>query len=117
MDKFLLNLNKTHGIIGSAVVSSDGIPICQKLPEGYDSEAVCALSASIVSNTLKTFAQLQDENLKRALIETEHGKLFIELFSLGILVVLTLKEVNIGLIRLEMKSMINKILTSQEFGE
>ena len=117
MDKYLTQLNRTHGIIGSAIVSNDGIPISQKLPQGYDAEAVCALSASIVSNTLKTFEQIQNANINRALIETEHGKLFIQLFTLGMLVVLTLRDVNIGLIRLEMKNMINKILTSKEFGE
>lgn len=103
------DLNKTSGITGSMVVGNDGIVIAADLDESFESEAIGALAASITTNIQKSLDRLKSTPLKQVTIEAEQGKLFFTDAGLGILVVTTEKQVNIGLIRLEIKNAISKL--------
>lgn len=103
------DLNKTSGITGSMVVGNDGIVIAANLDESFESEAIGALAASITTNIQKSLDRLKSTPLKQVTIEAEQGKLFFTDAGLGILVVTTEKQVNIGLIRLEIKNAISKL--------
>ncbi len=109
MYEVLSDLNKTTGVTGSMVVGSDGIVIAADLDTGQDSETVGALAASITSSITKSLDRLQTEPLKQVTIEADNAKLFFADAGLGILVVTTEQEVNVGLIRLEMKNAISKL--------
>jgi predicted regulator of Ras-like GTPase activity (Roadblock/LC7/MglB family) len=104
MYEVLSELNKTPGITGSMVVGNDGIVIAADLATGLESETVGALAASITSNIAKSLDRLHTEPLRQVTIEANDAKLFFTDVGLGILVVTTEKEVNIGLIRLEIKN-------------
>ncbi len=112
MFNVLAELNKTSGITGSMVVGHDGIVIASDLDARYQDETVGALAASITSNINKSLERLSEENLAQLTIEAEHGKLFMTSNDVGILVVTAEPNVNIGLIRLEMKHAISRIRTS-----
>ncbi len=109
MHDILSELNKTTGITGSMVVGNDGIVIAADLQENLEDDTIGALAASITSNIHKSLQRLQTSPLKQVTIEADDAKLFFTDAGMGILVVTTEKEVNIGLIRLEIKNAISKL--------
>jgi predicted regulator of Ras-like GTPase activity (Roadblock/LC7/MglB family) len=112
MYQVLSDLNKTSGITGSMMVGGDGIVIAADLDDSFDGDTIGALAASITSNIQKSLDRLHTETLKQVTIEADNGKLFFADAGKGILVVTTEKQVNIGLIRLEMKNAIGKLQTA-----
>ena len=110
MYQVLNDLNKTPGITGSMVVGNDGIVIAADLETGYEGDTVGALAASITSNIQKSLERLQTTPLAQVTIEANQTKMFFtDAGRLGILVVTTEPEVNIGLIRLEIKNALSKL--------
>jgi predicted regulator of Ras-like GTPase activity (Roadblock/LC7/MglB family) len=109
MHEVLSELNKTTGITGSMIVGNDGIVIASDLQENLEDDTIGALAASITTNIHKSLQRLQTSPLKQVTIEADDAKLFFTDAGLGILVVTTEKEVNIGLIRLEIKNAISKL--------
>jgi len=109
MYEVLSDLNKTTGVTGSMVVGNDGIVIAADLDGGYEDDTIGALAASITANIQKSLDRLETHPLRQVTIEAENAKLFFADAGLGILVVTTEQEVNIGLIRLEMKNAISKL--------
>ena len=112
MHEILSELNKTTGITGSMVVGNDGIVIAANLQENVEDDTIGALAASITANIHKSLERLQSSPLKHATIEADDAKLFFSDAGLGILVVTAEKEVNIGLIRLEIKNAISRLKTA-----
>ncbi len=109
MYQVLNDLNKTPGITGSMVVGNDGIVIAADLEAGFESETVGALAASITTNIQKSLDRLHTSPLNQVTIEADDAKLFFTDANMGILVVTTEKNVNIGLIRLEIKNAIGRL--------
>ncbi len=105
----LSELNKTTGVTGSVVVGKDGIVIAADLDAAFDGDTVGALAASITTNIQKSLERLETSPLSQVTVEADNAKLFFADAGLGILVVTTEKEVNIGLIRLEMKHAISRL--------
>jgi len=112
MHEILSELNKTTGITGSMVVGNDGIVIAANLQENVEDDTIGALAASITANIHKSLERLQSSPLKNVTIEADDAKLFFSDAGLGILVVTAEKEVNIGLIRLEIKNAISRLKTA-----
>ena len=109
MYQILEELNKTSGITGSMVVGNDGIVIAADLDTALEEETVGALAASITSNIQKSMNRLNQTPLAQVTIEADSGKLFFSDAGVGILVVTAESEVNIGLIRLEIKNAVSKL--------
>ena len=109
MYQVLEELNKTSGISGSMVVGNDGIVIAADMDASFEEETVGALAASITSNIQKSMNRLEQSPLSQVTIEATSGKLFFADAHIGTLVVTTEKDVNIGLIRLEIKNAISKL--------
>jgi uncharacterized protein len=105
----LSELNKTSGVTGSMVVGEDGIVIASDLDDSVEEETVGALAASISANIRKSLDRLNATPLTEVTVEAQYGKLFLAEVGIGILVVTTEPEVNMGLIRLEMKNAAGKI--------
>ena len=112
MYQILDELNKTSGITGSMVVGNDGIVIAADLDTSLEDDAIGALASSITSTIQKSLERMQQSALKQITIEANTGKLFFADAGLGILVVTAEQDVNIGLIRLEIKNAITKIGSS-----
>lgn len=109
MYEVLSELNKTSGVTGSMVVGNDGIVIAADLDASFEGETVGALAASITSNIQKSLGRLDAKPLRQVTIESEDAKLFFTDAGLGILVVTTQKDVNVGLVRLEIKHAIERL--------
>jgi len=110
MYQVLSDLNKTPGVTGSMVVGNDGIVIAADLDTGFEGETVGALAASITSNIQKSLDRLDTSPWAQVTIEADNAKLFFTDANLGILVVTTEKVVNIGLIRLEIKNALERLI-------
>jgi predicted regulator of Ras-like GTPase activity (Roadblock/LC7/MglB family) len=113
MYDILNELNKTAGISGSMVVGQDGIVIAADMNTQLQDEAVGALAASIVSTVKSSMERLSNEGLKQITVEASKGKLFLTDVGIGILAVTTEPQVNVGMIRLEIKSAAEKIKIAQ----
>ena len=109
MYQILGGLNKTSGITGSLLVVSDGIIIAADLDTRFQDETVGALAASIVSTVDRSLEKLQSTPFRQVTIEAEKGKLFLTDVGIGVLVVTTEPDVNVGLVRLEIKNAQQKI--------
>jgi predicted regulator of Ras-like GTPase activity (Roadblock/LC7/MglB family) len=116
MYEILNELNKTTGISGSMVVGQDGIVIAADMNTQLQDEAVGALAASIVSTVKSSMGRLSNEGLKQITVEADKGKLFLTDVGIGILAVTTDPQVNVGMIRLEIKSAAEKIKLAQKTG-
>ena len=113
MYQILEELNKTSGITGSLLVGSDGIIIAADLDTRFQDETVGALAASIVSTVDKSLEKLQATPFKQVTIEADRGKLFLTDVGIGVLVVTTESDVNMGLVRLEIKNARQRIQTRE----
>jgi len=111
MYQILNELNKTPGITGSMVVGNDGIVIASDLESGLEGDTVGALAASITTNIQKSLDRLRTSPLSQVTIEADEAKLFFTDAGIGILVVTAEKDVNIGLIRLEIKNAVSRLRT------
>jgi predicted regulator of Ras-like GTPase activity (Roadblock/LC7/MglB family) len=109
MYEILEELNKTVGVTGSMIVGQDGIIIASDLHTQLEDEAVGAVAASIVSTVQKSMTRLSKDNLKQIMVEGSGGKLFLTDVGVGILAVTTDPQVNVGLIRLEIKNAADKV--------
>lgn len=109
MYQVLNELNKTAGVTGSMVVGNDGIVIAADLDSRFENDTIGALAASITSNIHKSLERLDATPLAQVTIEAENGKLFFVNAEIGILVVTTEQDVNIGLIRLEIKNAVRQL--------
>jgi uncharacterized protein len=109
MYQILEELTQTTGITGSMLVGNDGIIIAADLDTSFQDETVGAMAASIVSTVQKSLERLKSTHLKQVTIEAEQGKLFLTDVGFGILVVTTEPNVNVGLVRLEIKNTASKI--------
>ena len=109
MYNILDELNKTSGVKGSMLVGNDGIIIAADLDSRLEDETVGAMAASIMSNVTKALERLKQHDLERVTIEADAGKIFLNDAGVGILAVITEPQVNVGLIRLEIKNAVTQI--------
>jgi predicted regulator of Ras-like GTPase activity (Roadblock/LC7/MglB family) len=109
MYQILEELNKTSGISGSMLVGNDGIIIAADLDTRFQDESVGAVAASIVSTVQKSLEKLSSTPFRQMTVEAENGKLILTDVGFGILVVTADPNVNIGLIRLEIRNAVSKI--------
>ena len=80
------------------------------MAERYEGDTVGALAASITTNIQKSLERLKTSPLSQVTIEADENKLFFtDAGKLGILVVTTEPQVNIGLIRLEIRNALEKL--------
>jgi predicted regulator of Ras-like GTPase activity (Roadblock/LC7/MglB family) len=113
MYDILEELNKTSGVNGSMIVGKDGIVIAADLNTQLQNETVGALAASIVSTVQKSMSRLSKDALKQVTVEASNGKLFLTDVGIGVLAVTTDPQVNVGLIRLEIKNAADKVRLAQ----
>lgn len=114
MYEILEELNKTSGVNGSMIVGKDGIVIAADLNAQLQNETVGALAASIVSTVQKSMSRLSSDALKQVTVEANNGKLFLTDVGIGVLAVTTDPQVNVGLIRLEIKNAAEKVRLAQK---
>jgi hypothetical protein len=110
MQDVLESLNRTKGVLASALVGEDGILIAAEASDPSQAELVSALAASLADAGVKLAAACAAGSVGQILLEGENGKVLLQKTELGWLVVLTAASVNVGLVRVEMKQASQKIV-------
>ncbi len=103
MQKALETINRTRGVLGSALVGNDGILIAAEMTDSQTADLVSALAASLADMGGKLGDACGAGTVGQILLEGESGKVLVLAVPLGWLVVLTAASVNVGLVRVEMR--------------
>ena len=101
---------KTNGVEASAVISTQGLPICSAMPPEVDEGVIAAMSAAILGVGERALEELVRGKMTRVLVEGGDGAIIImETGSGAILTVLAKKNTNLGLVFMVMKQAAKKI--------
>ncbi len=100
---------KVSDIIGSAVIRTNGLIIASALPNEANERMIAAMSAALLGTSKRSAEALFNGTFKSLNLELDKGNMFLIGAGRVILVAITSKEPNIGLITLEMEDTSNKI--------
>ena len=110
--KILTNLEeRVPDIKGSAVIRTNGLIIASALPGEANERMIAAMSAALLGTSKRTAEALFSGTFRSLNLELNKGNMFLIGAGRVILVSLTGKEPNIGLVTLEMED------TSKQIGE
>ena len=101
--RILKDLGRINGVNGSLVVGKDGLIIESEVPSDIDAELVAAMSSAVFGTAERSAEEMKHEPLQQVMIEGKRGKTLMIDATEGILVLITDVDINLGLIRIEMK--------------
>ena len=109
MRKIVDDLIRIDGVIGSLLVGKDGLVVSSTLLEDEDAEMLGAMAAAIFGTVAKAATSIGVGALRNTIVEAAEGSIqLIEAEDL-ILVVITEKGVNLGMIRIEMRKAAKRV--------
>jgi len=103
IERILKDLSRIKGVDGSLVVGKDGLVIEAEVPGGIDPELVAAMSSAVFGTAERSAEEMKHDPLRQVMIEGDKGKTLMIGAGEGILVVITDIDINLGLIRIEMR--------------
>jgi len=107
--KIVEDLIRIDGVIGSLLVGKDGLVVSSTLLEDEDAEVLGAMSAAMFGTIAKAAERIGIGALRDTIVEAAEGSIqLIEAEDL-ILVVITEKGVNLGMIRIEMRKAARRV--------
>ncbi len=101
--------SRASDIVGSAVIRTNGLVIASALPSESNERMIAAMSAALLGTSKRSAEALFNGNFKSLNLELDKGNMFLIQAGRVILVAITKKEPNIGLITLEMEDTSKKI--------
>ncbi len=101
--------DKVSDIIGSAVIRTNGLVIASALPGESNERMIAAMSAALLGTSKRSAEALFNGSFKSLNLELDKGNMFLIGAGRVILVAITQKEPNIGLVTLEMEDTSKKI--------
>ena len=114
--KILQSLRKMGDVVGSAVISTEGLLIASDLGENLEGETFAAMSAAMQGAAETAVSELKQGNLKQIIVDADEGKIItISSGKKAILVILAKPDINLGLALLELGRASGKI--SSVLGE
>ena len=110
IDEILRGLKAIGGVVSSAVVTRDGLLVSSDASPDVDAEIFAAMSASMMGSAETAVTEVKGGTAGRVIVESENSKLI----ALGagpnvLLVVLTTREVQLGLILIKLNDAARKI--------
>ena len=108
--KILTDLeSRVPDINGSAVIRTNGLLIASALPSEANERMVAAMSAALLGTSKRTAEALFNGTFKALSLEIDKGNMFLIGAGRVILVALTNRDPNIGLVTLEIEDSSKKI--------
>lgn len=101
--------NKVNDITGSAVIRKNGLIIASALPSESNERMIAAMSAALLGTSKRVAEALFQGEFSSLNLEMNEGNMFLISAGRVILVTITKKEPNVGLITLEMEDTSRKI--------
>ena len=116
LTKILQNLRKIGQVVGSSIISTDGLLIASDLGGGIEADTFAAMSAAMLGAAETAASELKQGSIRQVIVEAEEGKIIaISAGEKAILVILAKPELKLGLALLELGKASNKI--SESLGE
>jgi len=110
LEDILNTLRNVGDVQGAAVVSRDGLLIADSLPKDIDSEIFSSMSATMHGAAETAISELKVGTCQTTMAESEKSTVLVAgVNPTFLLVLLTAKGANLGLIRVEMKKAAEKI--------
>ncbi|GAC1360836.1 MAG: roadblock/LC7 domain-containing protein [Herpetosiphon sp.] len=103
------DLLRVDGVIGSLLVGKDGLVVASTLVEGEDAEVLGAMSAAVYGEIDKSTKRIGIGTLVDAIIDAQQGSILLLEAKELILVVITQRSVNLGLVKMEMRRAAKRI--------
>jgi predicted regulator of Ras-like GTPase activity (Roadblock/LC7/MglB family) len=110
IDRVLKDLGRINGVNGSLVVGKDGLIIESEVPGDIDSELVAAMASAVFGTAERSAEEMKHEPLQQVMIEGNKGKTLMIDAGEGILVVISDIDINLGLIRIEMRRSAERVI-------
>jgi predicted regulator of Ras-like GTPase activity (Roadblock/LC7/MglB family) len=109
MRRIVEDLIRVDGVIGSLLVGKDGLVVASTLMDEEDAEILGAMSAAVFGEIDKATRRIGVGMLMDSIIDAEQGSiLMLEARDL-ILVAITQRMVNLGLVKMEMRRAAKRI--------
>ncbi len=100
---------KVSDIVGSAIIRTNGLVIASALPSEANERMIAAMSAALLGTSKRSAEALFNGNFVSLNLELDKGNMFLISAGRVILVAITKKEPNIGLMTLEMEDTSKKV--------
>ena len=97
------DLIRVDGVIGSLLVGKDGLVVASTLMDEEDAEILGAMSAAVFGEIDKATKRIGVGTLVDSIIDAEQGSILMLEAKELILVVITQRMVNLGLVKMEMR--------------
>ena len=91
------------------VTDCDGMMVCEKLPEAFDSKAYAALSAEIYRFANDNMGNIKFGKVKQVLIELAGEKIWMIRIENQILVMVIRSDANLGSLKLKITGVLNRM--------
>ena len=111
MNSVLKKINRINGVKGSLLVNREGMIVVSEVPEGIDENGISALASTIYINLESALKRLNFGVPNRLTISGEKGRIL--LFRIEdelVLTVITRKDINMGLLKVELKDAAEELL-------
>ncbi|MGC8873556.1 MAG: roadblock/LC7 domain-containing protein [Chloroflexia bacterium] len=103
MRKIVEDLLRVDGVVGSLLVGKDGLVVASTLLDPEDAEILGAMSAAVYGEVDKATKRIGVGSLSDAIINAQDGAVLLQESHDLILVVITQRTVNLGLVKMEMR--------------
>lgn len=103
MRRIVEDLIRVEGVIGSLLVGKDGLVVASTLLEDEEAEVLGAMSAAVFGEIDKATKRIGIGTLIDSIIDAQEGSILMLEAKDLILVVITQRVVNLGLIKMEMR--------------
>jgi hypothetical protein len=110
IEEVLRQLKTIGGVESSAVVTRDGLLVASDVSTDVDAETFAAMSASMVGSAETAITEVKAGTTARVIVETDNSKMIaLGAGAKALLVVLTKRDVPLGLILLKAGDAARKI--------
>ena len=109
MKAILKQLNRSVGIIGSAVITRDGIPVVSVIPAHTDEDKMAAIGASFIRSVVQCMGQFANQDVQSVWMEASRGRLLLVNAGSVFLVVVIDPTINLDSTMLDIKSAANRL--------
>ncbi|MEM8534797.1 MAG: roadblock/LC7 domain-containing protein [Chloroflexota bacterium] len=110
MRRIVEDLIRVEGVIGGLLVGKDGLVVASTLLDEEDAEILGAMSAAVFGEIDKATKRIGVGTLVDTIIDAEQGSiLMLESKYNILLVVITQRMVNLGLVKMEMRRAAKRI--------
>ncbi len=109
MRRIVEDLIRVEGVIGSLLVCKDGLVVASTLMDEEDAEILGAMSAAVFGEIDKATKRIGVGMLMDTIIDAEQGSILMLEAKELILVVITQRIINLGLVKMEMRRAAKRI--------